>query len=628
MLKDREYKLTQEDRITIGKNPNSLFTSIVAEDLIEVIRDNSTSNEIRILCLEIARHGNMAVCLDTALELVESSNDLDLLFYIVLAVRDIGTIEQRILLKAIALGKSQWSSRICGMLCEALYPNAIDAMELITLLDKIEDTPKQGSISIDYTLEQHLKTCVKDHDLIPMVNGMLNLLSQQPRVTIDNKEIPVANRFTWLGETLLLLVSKVLKQRHINRNNEDTIVQVLLVLRYIKQIDSYHDWDNDSVNKALANHPQIRRNFVWNRIRAMQSAGKNNQWGYHWVFRYEDVVKAEPNDIDWLIRDVSELENHEERVIALKLAADCWYKLQRPRDKLAALKKAVSKNKELRRNLGHEIKNPLIFHLLRIWYRLEPYNLKWKFRRLKKYTREKYEHFYDYVWLWCHIGDLRSGKALYTLHNLAIKADQDHHRYSDSNWQALIPEYGNRVAEAAREGWITFWPNFTPQLPHEKHHPNQIDGRVAIGLCGIQIGLHEGLLNINHLSPSNAVIWTAYAVNEMNGFPEWLIELAEIHPRSVQTILYKCVESEWSASAEQTNVYGVLSKLAYGSDSLKWLMAPQVLTLLQQNEPANFLILNYSLMLLIGSDNFILVELAALAAKRTPSVVEENRRLL
>src|SRR5690606_38083834 len=71
---------------------------------------------------------------------------------------------------------------------------------------------------------------------------------------------------------------------------------------------------------------------------------------------------------------------------------------------------------------------------------------------------------------------IRAGKGLYK-------------RSEGGHWGALIPEFGNEVAEAYRDAATAFWRAYQPNTRSEGAAPNSIPVAVMFGLAGLEIEL-------------------------------------------------------------------------------------------------------------------------------------------
>jgi len=217
-----------------------------------------------------------------------------------------------------------------------------------------------------------------------------------------------------------------------------------------------------------------------------------------------------------------------------------------------------------------------------------------------------------------HWGSLREGKYPGWMARLVLEA---HERpgavhLAPSSWEPLERKRGKLLASAVRQGCELAWRRVRPRLPHETDEPHRIADRVTVGLAGIQSGLAGGRLRIDALSPSDAEICAAYAVNELNGFPTWFVDLARHHPGATRSVLVECMRGEWHLRPDCQRVHGVLQRLLWCDETLGALVQRELLSLLRGGDPAAPSVLECALALLLRGPSANQRELAALAVER------------
>ncbi|GAF93151.1 unnamed protein product, partial [marine sediment metagenome] len=175
----------------------------------------------------------------------------------------------------------------------------------------------------------------------------------------------------------------------------------------------------------------------------------------------------------------------------------------------------------------------------------------------------------------------RNGTAIHAISVLAREACEDHQHWGADSGQPLKAKRGALVARAATAGWKVAWRHWEPPLPHEKPNPHETDGRVIVGLSGLNISLTDGNLDFTKMPSTDARLACRYAVNELNGFADWLPELAKDHPDIVRTVLGECIRGEWRIPADREHVNEVLSSLRYHAKGMGYLVADDILKELQ-----------------------------------------------
>ena len=91
------------------------------------------------------------------------------------------------------------------------------------------------------------------------------------------------------------------------------------------------------------------------------------------------------------------------------------------------------------------------------------------------------------------------------------------------------------------------------------------------------------------ISDADVRLIARYAVQEKNGFPTWLQDLAAARPGPVAEVLTECVLGEWQYPAERERSNDVLSGVAWAGGCLAQLVRPTAImdSLRQAGDPSN-----------------------------------------
>ncbi|MDX3944258.1 hypothetical protein QYP01_01480 [Pseudomonas aeruginosa] len=196
---------------------------------------------------------------------------------------------------------------------------------------------------------------------------------------------------------------------------------------------------------------------------------------------------------------------------------------------------------------------------------------------------------------------IRAGKGLYK-------------RSEGGNWSALIPEFGNEVAEAYRDAATAFWRAYQPSTRSEGAAPNSIPVAVMFGLAGLEIEL-ESESAIARLTDPEAQAALRYALWELNGFPHWFVPLCRLHPLAVTKVLHPEIHWELLSSLPEQNSYYVLHDLVYYALGLHGALAPALFDWLSKHQVVNRDCLNYCRVIMTGGD-LSSAQIAGLAAAK------------
>jgi len=621
----RELMYVDTDAEALGR----MAAPELAPQIASMLRETTTSPDMRILLLRIIRHGQLRDCLDDALDIAESPHESDeLKSYAVAAIRDVGDKNARCRLAEIVQSFENIETRFCGLICEAIYPQATGPQGLAGLLSKAQRV-EQYSVDLPWYLKEHLKDNLPGDQAAPMLQELIRLAQEMPRIRRNGKDTPISAQFYWLGEVIPVVLVHLLNRARLENHEVELAARALWLLKHFKH---YGKMDRDlpgEFNSLLDRYPAIRRAYVWICIEGIRNKKPEREPSLFSVFDSFDIVEQREADIDWLIQDIRENPSQENRITALNLAVHLWWHLLgRKRSVQTRIKRSTKGNRELVCLFKKESAYSLRSRVRGFLYRHGFHDWQHTAWRLRHWISGLYSNLREKIWLWRNLKKLRDGTAIRALYGLAFEAfEEDYHRGARS-WEPLKSKRGTLVARAAADGWKAVWCQFEPPLPHEKQDPKRIDNRVIIGLSGINIAIDDGDLNLAAMTSDDARRASRYAVNELNGFADWLPELAKYHADSVRAVLAECVLGEWRIPADREHVYEVLSSLGYDAKGMGFLVADDILKELQSHDPLHYDVLKSALVILLNLSDPPRVALADLASQRTAAYAIDDPRFI
>lgn len=608
-----------------------LAYSDVAPDISRYIIDQTVSEDIRKLFLQIACNGKLAECVESALQVASLDRDRWLRYYAVELVCDCGTDDQRVRLAKIVSHYRMTPEYLCGIICRRLFPKYIDVNGLISLIQQVEPIHEKASNHLPDQLKELFLHATPEEFIPPLLAELLILAQEQPRISFENKELLISSRYFWLYEPLQALAQRLLQIAELDEPVSNDIVRALILFRHFKKCQPFRSRNDDELDLHTVSeaHPRIRRAYVWQCI-AEFKARKKAIGAYLWrIFEYGDgdsTLKPSAVDQEWLLQDIRTLPL-EDAKIAMELATVLWSSLDRPVAFRAKLKQTSRRAAELSAIFSKNTPNKLKLSYYRFRYRTR-FDLQQKInKRLRKVLNAWYG-LHNRWWYLRHLNELRTGKAVGVLHDMYWHA-RDHepsadHEYGSSRWQTLVLRFGDKIAQAVREGWKASWRVFTPPYPFERDNSSSIDGRITLGQIGIKTAITDGL-DIASLPPDDARILVRYALWETNdNFQQWLTPQVKRYPDIVKDALEKCIEAEWHVSAERPYFYGTLYQLENSLSCLQQLILPKTMALLEDSDPSHKDVLKQALSLLFASNGKYSNELARLAAHRIKNYHQTN----
>ncbi len=307
----------------------------------------------------------------------------------------------------------------------------------------------------------------------------------------------------------------------------------------------------------------------------------------------------------------------DDKLVALSGAIDAYVQAGRGAPNLRRLKAVVSGNRELANQLElflHPPKREDDFtDQARKWRR----QAKARERRQKENLRKSREYIAR------HLGTLRDpgfpdpndiSQTQWYLHAHTREKAEQKGKWTTGEWRSLIPDFGEEIARAYRDGAVLHAHQATPVLRSEGAEANKTTASVIFGLTGLAIEARETPNWAHSVTPAQAELAWRFASHELNGFPDWFPKLYAAHTSLLAGLIMREVAYEVSSEPEEGMHY-VIDDLAWSG---KWAwsdLGSRIFHLLKQREPRNGETLNKLLRIVLASD-VPDDEIAALAKSR------------
>ena len=149
--------------------------------------------------------------------------------YAAAALRDCADPPALERLAEIAKGLSLLSNPLSAHLCEALYPNFIDAVELLNLIAKTEGTGHHHN-NLHWVLDRHLQKTLTVALSIPLLRELIKLLQTEPYLNSYPGHELISQRYGWLCNILPLVLSKFLERTELNLEDAKIAVKSIRVI--------------------------------------------------------------------------------------------------------------------------------------------------------------------------------------------------------------------------------------------------------------------------------------------------------------------------------------------------------------------------------------------------------------
>ena len=620
-------KATGRNRVWLESSPESLTRLArpeLASDFSHVIQDRSIAQDIRTEILQAVEHGGVRDCIPSALAVIRSNDESETLkVYAAAVIRRLGDNESR---RELAATASAWDSvpnTLLGIICQAIYPAVVDTGALVELLRKARSIKRFG-IDLPYYLTSHLEAKLSSEDAAAFLAKLLKLIQTPPYIDERPGEISISREFSWIIKLLPTVLQVLLRTSvpsAIDTENAATALRLLGHMVNYGQITFLDDEKIKQLDAATKKHSPVRQRYAWQRIEYHRQRKAGLEF-FH-LSDHHALLQFGSTDLDWLINDIVNRDNSDDRALALRYAMHFSSLSSDARQERRRIRRAIGVDSNLWSVYRRMRRDQLALPLRRfIFWRLNnTVGSRWWWLMKFQAARAKVQHFRDQCRLLFEIPNIRSGRAILWLGHLIREADeQNSTRWAADSWDDLKKKRGRRIADATRAGCKKVWRTFAPQLPHEKSHPGQTDIRVPIGLTGIQAEIEDEELDFRSISRNDVLVAARYAVDELNGFPSWFHDLADAQPDAVRSVLTECVTGEWKFPSDRERTHEVMNKLVWQGQRLNRLVDEHVIKLLRISEPENLTILRFSVSIVLQANCQSTNDLLDIALRRFESL--------
>jgi hypothetical protein len=597
--------------------------SSLAVAIKALILDRTLAVDFRIEMLEIVRCGRLTEALDAAIQLVSDTEEPDeLKQYAVLAIAAVDSPAIRKQLAHVTSQLSRIPNRLCSATVQALFPDYISPVELATLLAKSEPV-REFSLDLPYHLKAHFESSVLPGSAGALLKELITLAQRHPYTIYGHETIPVSEQFYWIGQLVPTILAKLFEKPALSSSEIDVAAEALQLLGHIRECH-HHEYSSDetgTLNDLSLKQPRVRQQYFWRLASAYRALSKKEPTMSLELIDCWEVLRLSTDDFQWLLSDAIQRSDADDRLLALRFAIESWDGAGRPLSLRWHLRATAKHEPALWAAYRQSVLTQLFFPLKRFWYHKIRYNYgRWWWIRKVHQVQVQWRRLRERITLLRKIKLIESGKPVKWLERLSREADQTNtSHWAMSSWTDLEKKRGKRIARAVKRGCTTVWRGYTPPLPHEKPKPNVTSIELIVGITGLQVEFDENPNAISKLSQAEAVLATRYAMDELNGFPTWIEDLAKKHPEAVRQVLRQCVQAEWRFAADCKDVHETMAKLSWRGDMLVNLIRNDIQSLLAGGDPENYSILRAALTILTSMETPPLELLAKLAAQRAPA---------
>ncbi|MCH1923340.1 hypothetical protein L9G74_03210 [Shewanella sp. C32] len=604
--------VNEDDR---SARDNSAIARIAQPDLtadvLQLINQHYDNDDAIFFLGRLVWQGEMAECVPVLMHIAETPNrGIYARIAATRAVFTCGTVEQQFqVLQRLNEVSSQLPRQLLAEILEDVIANSASVAALLKLihkLEKYEQYEADGLIRAFHHFIVRLPIGDSTDEQMPLMDlhkGLCLLLTEPPFCH---------QQYSRISETHALFLEHAIHviERLIKVRSQSTLTPACLSLLVHSPNansfrDNYFDERKSNLSELVPTWKELNDALFWCCVedaRAYHSGGYRItsigqvSWsGHFWAFdggRFDDVVGF-----------IASRDFIDDQLVALSLAYQLYIDNDKPTDWLSHLRAAVVGYAELEQYLKNSL-NPVKTEQEIEW---EEENKKWK--RVQD-LKQKQEEVSRAKWIKYLKSDpsvlinpigTQSDEIINThvrLLNEILSSDIRMSRSEGADWQALIPDFGEDVANAYRQSAIASWRNFSPKLSSESGYSNSIPYGLIFGMVGLEIESTENSQFPTNLSSAEVIHALRYIVHEFNGFPRWFEKLYGAFPDEClhAVMIELCWELE-NCEAEKSLHY-ILSNLVFDAPWIHQRIAQPLFTWMLEHEVSNNESLEYCVALL------------------------------
>jgi len=448
--------------------------------------------------------------------------------------------------------------------------------------------------------------------LVCLVEGLADLLAREPHVA--RRECKVSKANCWLMGPAMHAVERLI----ISRSSACFDLSALAVLA---QVPALRHWGGDEdrglktkLHELIPRWAALNDFLFWHTVamaRASEDKPVDDDWTVSWIGHFWAFdVSSFDRTLEW----ITSREIHDDRSLALSRSFRTYAESGRPAAWRRRLWKAIEGDPILEAKLRMLMRPPP-----------SPERDRWRLQERKladqRRRRDKNDAS-DRAALIAHVqanpDDVREpqglepGQMTWVQAHLLRSIEGDGMRISrgaGAQWRKLIPEFGEEVAEAFRDGAMRHWRRYRPTLRSESGGSNTIPYALVFAMTGLEIESGDDRTGLAHLPKDEALHALRYATAELNGFPAWLEPLYRMHPKEGFEFFWG--ETRWELEHSGAEpIHYMLQNLVYHAPWLQGDLATPIYNWLFEHGSPNGDCLHYGRLVMVGGG----IDAARLAA--------------
>lgn len=554
----------------------------LAEVVKELLAEYRDQSHIVSFLLDMVAQARMIAVVPDAVQYALTTKDNRVKVAAIRAVKEAGSADDVASLRIEMLARTSKFGRDC--LAELLENLPTDEVWIRWLLDSLSRSARKPSYSssdeLAFAISDIVDTCPTEF-LHLFLEGVDGLFDKAP--AIDRGYCEISKRFSWLAEPAAQATLRLLKSKDAKAMEP----RVLSVLRKLSRLGSYNDLADRStiseVRELVPTWPEMDHLLFWHDvIETRKSAEKAiaDTWdlgGFRhlWTYNTQNFERA--------CADITQKTELDDQLMALSLAFHIYQEAGRPDCWPEQLETSCGVRLELLSKL-ESLSKPQSSEMTKFERRQAELKEKQERREVKE--QADWDAWKERLAgnLACLLGCTTPGAITNAQHTLERKRRSlatGTGKSSRGDWASLIPEFGEPIAKAFREGAIRFWRTAPQKLPSEGGHAFVPSATVSFGLTGLAIETTEQPDLFSLMTVAEADIAARFGLLDL-GFPTWLSSLFSYHSGVVTKLALQEIESELSTAPGESHHHCILEKVRRSGAWIFDHIAPSLISRLEK----------------------------------------------
>jgi hypothetical protein len=541
---------------SIDRRALGMFASPDLSDAIREAWKINSRSDFRHDLIRTVREGRIVGCSDLAERIARDSKEADQSR--ITAVDALVTCKAGDALQRVAADlmndPTKANPRLAAGLVKALFPDFLNVMQLLTLIDKAKSPSSSSIEGFTYGIDELWQAC-PDADKAALIAGLAKLCARPPfvheyqRVALGQAELS-----RHLGNIAFETVSALGDRLP----SPDLIALLAVVERAERPIRS--DGEGPELNQRVRQNRAVNRALFWHDVAEVRSAGHTVQdhWQVH--FGGAPLWALEMPDLEWLLDDLKNKTLHDDRRVALSAIVQ----LIRPqlRAEAPALRKLIGRDTTLRKELSSYLRPRPVSPAIR---RMNKQSAKDRAEREIRRQRDKasWRDFRDKLQAsptaLSDPSKVIKGTGFWGLHNLSqwlIKKTREEPSSAIRQWRLLEQAFSEEIAEAYRDGMKALWRVQPPEKPDRQPGGGTTVKWITIyAYAGIGLEAADNPRFSKTLSEADARRAIQHVCASEQGYPDWLDGLIKAHPKIAVPLIRHVFKDEWEAAESRVSYF-------------------------------------------------------------------------